>query len=145
MTKVLFDIMIKATPEPWKRPVPTERKGKMYDPSKLQKYKYAWKFKEAMRGRPKVQGPVEVELYFGYGRLPRVRIVVKESDYPGARVKTPDIDNLQKLIFDALQMAVVEDDKQIYKVSAVKVDSWAADRALGKGSNRKRKGGGAMG
>ena len=64
---------------------------------------------------------------------------------PFSEAGTPDIDNLQKLIFDALQMAVVEDDKQIYKVSAVKVDSWAADRALGKGANRKRKGGGAMG
>jgi Holliday junction resolvase RusA-like endonuclease len=81
--------------------------------------------KRAMGSRSPLEGPVAVDLYI---RLPvpasaskkRSEACVRNEELP---TKKPDVDNILKVYFDAMNGVVYVDDTQIVRVSAKKVYS----------------------
>lgn len=107
------------------RAKPVQRRGyvKMIDPpdNKIQKEKVAWCALEAMRGRQPFEGPVFPMLTF-YLKPPKQA----RHLFPASK---PDLDNLEKLIKDAMNGVVYVDDAQVCEVHKVKL--WAYGRDPG--------------
>ena len=83
-----------------------------------QRIKYLWRSKHI---GDLLTGPLQVDLIFTMpipksGRSQNRKVVAGEY-----QTTKPDIDNLQKSVFDAANKIVWEDDNQVCKVSAVKV------------------------
>lgn len=75
-------------------------------------------FREAMAGAPPIQGPVQMNytaIYTppkGYTQAKAAAALAGELPY----IKTPDLDNLLKMIQDAMNGIVFMDDKQICRI-----------------------------
>lgn len=74
------------------------------------------KIREAFVGE-KLQGPIACTLAFNFERPKSHTKKQRECDYHTSR---GDIDNLQKLVFDALNGLAYDDDKQIANVFCIK-------------------------
>lgn len=71
-----------------------------------------------------LEGPIALELAFIHSRPKRLQ-AKRHSDGRILKTTRPDIDNLIKLVLDALQLTdIIEDDKQIVRICAT--DYYAA-------------------
>lgn len=90
-----------------------------YDPAKSKSWKESvrWQFIEQMHkeNRSMIEGVIEADLVF---LLPRPKSLPKKTKY---HVKKPDLDNLVKSVFDALQGIAFHSDSQIYKMTVTKL------------------------
>lgn len=112
-------------------PVPLQRpkfsvRGKfahVYDSPKNKEAKLFVRFfaLEAQGSHPPLLGALTAELEFHMPK-PKSKIRKHSTPYPYADSK-PDIDNLIKLVFDAIGGVVFKDDSQIIEVTAKKI--WA--------------------
>lgn len=95
-----------------------------YTPEKTASYENLVKVKaqEAMRGRPAIEGPVcvEIQLYVtppaSWSNKKRAQALAGEI-WPTSK---PDVDNVIKGIFDAMNEIVWKDDKQACHVRVMK-------------------------
>ena len=117
---------VKITIANW-RPVakgrPRTGNGRTYTPPKTRQAEelVAQYGRIAMAGRPPIDGPLQIDIVF-YFPIPKR---TKKSDIPffvGApKIGVPDVDNLCKTCFDALNGIVYRDDNQICRITASKV------------------------
>ncbi len=70
-----------------------------------------------------MEGPLEVTLFYS----PTETILHVTSSPHSAKTLTGDLDNYVKLTLDALNKVAWEDDKQVVRINAVKVDKNDAD------------------
>ncbi|MFT0800348.1 RusA family crossover junction endodeoxyribonuclease [Bacillus swezeyi] len=81
------------------------------------------KAKEQLKGQDLFTGPITVDILFQMP-IPKSWAKWKKRIAPGKRhISTPDIDNLIKGVFDALNSIAWTDDKQVSDVTAVKIYS----------------------
>ena len=73
--------------------------------------------RDSVRGCKRLEGPIACELEFFFERPKSHTKKQRMNDWHTGR---GDIDNLQKLVFDALNKIAYEDDKQIVSVMAIK-------------------------
>lgn len=66
-----------------------------------------------------LQGPLFLEVYF---YMPRPQSLMRKKDPPGPipHIKKPDVDNLVKAVWDALNGLLWRDDSQIWHIDAAK-------------------------
>lgn len=111
-----YSIRIPGEPVPKERPRFARRTGHAYTPEKTKQAEkeiaYMWKLEHP---GVKLKGPLFLEMVFNL-KPPKG----PHGPYP---TKRPDIDNLEKLITDALNGVAYEDDKQIVQVKKIK--RWA--------------------
>lgn len=92
---------------------------KTYDPTESKSWKESvrWQCIEFMRKERKemIDGAIEASLVF---LLPRPKSLPKKTKH---HLKKPDVDNLCKSIFDALQGIAFKSDSQIYKMTVTKL------------------------
>jgi len=92
--------------------------SKIKDPDKSKNWKqHVALIAQKYHQTPLWSGPIAMELTFEFLKSKST----KKSDV--WRDKSPDIDNLQKGIFDALNKVIYEDDRQIVSVKAIKIYS----------------------
>lgn len=89
--------------------------------NKVNKATVGWYGKAAMGGKPLLQGPLAMTIEFRLPK-PKSKIKVHSTPFPLPDSK-PDIDNLGKMILDALSQVVYEDDAQIVTLTLRK--RWA--------------------
>lgn len=77
-----------------------------------------WKELVARFARQAISKPLEGPLHVSAQFIFQVK-----SNPQSWRIKTPDIDNLVKMIFDAMNGIVYQDDKQVASLSAIKTES----------------------
>ena len=98
--------------------------ARVYEPSKSPsaqwKGRAAWTLREAMGGKPPLDGPVTLTVIFTF-TLPRSRWKKKAPVAEQPHTKRPDLDNLVKNLLDASNGVVVVDDSQVCHIDAVKV------------------------
>lgn len=85
----------------------------VYTPEKkIKPYKDAIKLvaSQAMAGKPPLEGPIEVCIHFYFDRPKSHTKKQRECDWHSQK---PDIDNLTKAVFDALNEICFQDDSQI--------------------------------
>ena len=94
-----------------------------YDPSKQDKDNFLAKIM-AMRPETPIEGPIRLEVTFGFQR-PKSHFTKKgiRLTAPFYVEKRPDIDNLVKLVTDAMNGVFFRDDSQIVVLLAVKMYS----------------------
>lgn len=84
--------------------------------------------KQAMKGNAPTLNPVSVTASFSFSR-PKShfgtgsKAMVLRSDAPHKKAGKPDLDKLQRAIFDAMTGIVFKDDCQVWSVEAVKIYS----------------------
>lgn len=107
-------------------PIPLERarhgKGNTYDTSrnKSAKLAAAWEAKSAMASHKPFKGPVKMRLSFMFewpASYPKKR---KQMCHGNMKDTKPDLDNLVKLVKDALNGIVYDDDSQVCEITATK-------------------------
>ena len=112
------------------RPVPLKRHrstrtGRMYDPSCKDKAAWLAEARPYLPAAP-LTGPLAVDAVF---RMPRPKSHCRTGRYahllkdgaPAQHTSTPDIDNLAKLVLDAMNGHFFVDDAQIVRLSCRKV------------------------
>lgn len=106
--------------------VKAAKRGKsiqVYTPEKkIKPYKDAIKLiaSQAMAGKPPIEGPIEVCIHFYFDR-PKSH-TKKQREF-ALHAQKPDIDNLTKAVFDALNEICFQDDSQICQLRVRK--EWA--------------------
>lgn len=93
----MLEIIVPGRPRPKQRPR-VGRNGNVYTPRQTQVYEQQikWRARVAMGNHPPLTGPVGVQMRFYFkGR------------------RTPDADNCEKAILDAMQGIVYENDRQV--------------------------------
>ena len=92
----------------------------VYTPEKkIKPYKDAIKLvaSQAMAGKPPIEGPIGVCIHFYFDR-PKSH--TKRQRECGYHSQKPDIDNLTKAVFDALNEICFQDDSQIWELRVYK-------------------------
>ena len=108
--------------------VKAAKRGKfiqVYTPEKkIKPYKDAIKLVafQAMAGKSPLEGPIEVCIHFYFDRPKSHTKKQRECDWHSQK---PDIDNLTKAVFDALNEICFQDDSQICLLTVFK--EWAHD------------------
>ncbi len=82
-----------------------------------------WKSRIAMQGKPPIDTPVCVALEFHFAPPKSLSDKKRAALIGQAMTKKPDIDNLVKLVFDAMNGIVWMDDKQVSSLTTKKVYS----------------------
>ncbi|MDE2096618.1 MAG: RusA family crossover junction endodeoxyribonuclease [Patescibacteria group bacterium] len=120
----MIEIRVDGDPVGKGRPRFVRATGVAFTPEKTVSYenRVAWAAQQAMKGRPLLQGPLEltVQLYFS---IPASKPKKWKADANSGVIrpgKKPDIDNSIKAIMDALNKVVYVDDGQIVHVCASK-------------------------
>jgi Holliday junction resolvase RusA-like endonuclease len=99
---------------------------------------YVWAARQQFRGAWDAGGAVSVDAEFRFARAPRAGdagegqtlVVVRQLPPDGYRAKQPDVDNLAKLVLEAVDHAgIVVDDRQVVELAARKIHGVAAPRA----------------
>lgn len=67
---------------------------------------------EAMAGRPPVDGGIEVQVVAWYPR-PKSKTWKTKPNHPYPKTSRPDVDNVGKLVLDALEGVVYRNDAQV--------------------------------
>lgn len=77
---------------------------------------------QAMGTRPPLEGPLAVTIEMAFSIPPSTKKKLRRLMEAGIVpvIKRPDIDNLQKAIFDAMNGIVYRDDAAVFSVNAVK-------------------------
>jgi Holliday junction resolvase RusA-like endonuclease len=106
-------------------PIPLARargaRSGFYDPQHIAKRNFAIDVLSKIPRDKLIETPISFDLIFVI-KMPKSWSLKKRAkilDSPHAQ--TPDIDNLVKFIFDALNGVIYNDDSQIFKVEAVKM------------------------
>ena len=107
-------------PVPWSRSVRGDRSAR-----RLKQNKYiadlAMMLKVAADGES-YDGPVSVYLDFDFKNA-KTEIVITSSIMPNLRIKRPDVDNLAKMVLEAIEKSgIVKDDAQVAYLRAEKVE-----------------------
>lgn len=114
---------VSGNPVPWKRIGINRRTGGVYDQQPKEREYYRWQLSSQFKDEPLSIGtPVEIKLLF-HMPIPKSIKGRMRKDMISSYVyhtKKPDIDNLTKLILDAMTGIVYTDDSQIVKLSACK-------------------------
>lgn len=115
-------------PLAWER---ARRRGERYfDSQSKEKQHFGWLAKIGLGIGVPFEEPLEVELVFRMP-IPASFSEKKTRELHGTfHRKCPDLDNLMKFVFDALNRVVWYDDKQIVNVTATKVYSRAPGTSL---------------
>lgn len=96
--------------------------GHTYTPTSTRTYerKILRKFREA--GGEKMSGPLHVDFEAVYGVQKSVSKRERERKLRGDEITLmkPDIDNVEKILLDALNKAAYEDDAEVVSVRAIK-------------------------
>jgi len=97
-------------------------KGNTYDTARNKgaKQAIAWEAKAAMAGQEPFKGPVRMRLLFLFDWPSSYTKTRRKACYGNMKDTKPDIDNLQKLVADALNGIVYEDDSQVTEIHATK-------------------------
>ena len=101
---------------------PRMSKGRAYTPERTQDAEEALRMAFREAGAKRMQGSLEVSLYFLFPIPQRVRGAKREKmeEAEPYRVGKPDIDNLCKLVLDAANGILWGDDGQVVKLEAHK-------------------------
>jgi Holliday junction resolvase RusA-like endonuclease len=115
---ISFTVLGNPKPQKRHRSVRVGKFIRMYDPSSKEKDDFLWM---AHRNAPKTSliGPIQMNLNF-YFQRPKNHFNSKQilkNTAPIFHISKPDIDNLEKLIFDSLKGIYYKDDSQICKVN----------------------------
>jgi Holliday junction resolvase RusA-like endonuclease len=96
------------------------RRGIAYTPAKTRKAKEEIRalVKAAYKGEPLTD---EISVTIAFVFPPRLKLKDIPHPFPLPHTKKPDIDNLTKLVLDALNGVLWVDDAQIWELKAVKV------------------------
>lgn len=94
-----------------------------YNPQETEEGKWLWSATQSMGGPDFgiLSDPVELSMSF-YMPIPS-SISAKKKQELKHHIKKPDIDNLQKFCLDCLNGVLFRDDRQVYKIEAVKLYS----------------------
>jgi Holliday junction resolvase RusA-like endonuclease len=98
--------------------------GRAYTPADTASYENLVKVlaMQAMAGQPPLEGPVRVDLYASYpiaASWPKKKKADAAAGTWRCTVK-PDIDNVLKAVWDAINGVVFKDDAQVVQVTAIK-------------------------
>ena len=90
----------------------------VYTPNNTKNYEK--KIRNKIKGT-RLNGAISIELECHFC-LPKSTSKKKRAELLGKPcLKIPDIDNIEKIYLDAFNKVLYDDDKQVYKISAVKV------------------------
>ena len=121
MKRISFFVHCEPVPQPRAKVSTRGGFARAYVDSKHPSHALKKAIREAFTGH-KLEGPIGCELLF---RFARPKSHTKKQRESGWHAGKADIDNLQKLVFDALNGLTYDDDKQIADVTACK--RWASD------------------
>lgn len=119
MKRVSFFVHCEPVPQPRAKVSTRGGFARAYVDSKHPSHAFKQAIREAFTGE-KMQGPIACELEF---RFARPKSHTRKQRECGWHTGRADIDNLQKLVYDALNGIAYDDDKQIAFVTACK--RWA--------------------
>ena len=110
----LIAITVDMRPVGKQRPIVTRFHGTFTPKQTVQaEHKIAWKARAAMKGKPPSDKPVHLFIGANFA-LPKSASKKDRENLPGTlRDKKPDLDNIEKLVSDALNGVVWVDDKQV--------------------------------
>lgn len=120
MKRISFFVHCEPVPQPRAKVSTRGGFARAYVDKKHPSHALKQAIREAYRGREKLEGPIECNLEFLFAR-PKSH--TRKQRECGWHTGKADIDNLQKLVFDALNGIAYDDDKQIAVVTAYK--RWA--------------------
>ncbi len=118
----MISLVYDTRPVPWSR-TKVGKTGKQYTPTRQREYikDLAMMLKVAANGET-FDGPVAVALEFDYERN-QTLIDISESHRKKMRIKRPDVDNLAKMVLEAIEESgIVKDDSQVAVLKAEKVE-----------------------
>ena len=107
-------------------PIPLDRarhgKGKVYDTprNKSAKRTIGKSGMAAMVGRKPIQGPVRIRVAFLFEWPKSYTQKRRKACYGNMKDTKPDIDNLAKMVMDALNGIAYDDDSQVCEITATK-------------------------
>ena len=103
------------------------RRGKFvttYSDQETEEGKVLWEIRQ-QAPESRFKGPISINLWFGMpipkSTPKKASQLMKNGNVP--HIKKPDIDNLIKFYLDVMNGEVFEDDKQVYKLRAIKTYS----------------------
>ena len=112
-------------PIPWKRPAHKVCDGKVwvFDSQKKDKEQIRWQMRSYVPTGQLLTCPCELEFIFAFNPPTTVSRAVRRQMLSGEIkcTRKPDIDNLQKLILDAMNGFIFVDDEQVHKITAEKI------------------------
>ena len=105
------------------RPRLNVRSGKVYTPTKTKNYEYLTRFYFTQKYREYIpaEGRVKISI-IAYFDIPKSTSKKKEAEMLENRIsptKKPDIDNITKVVLDALNKFAYKDDTQITEITVV--------------------------
>lgn len=117
----MYEVEILGEPVGKARPRMNTRTGKAYTPNKTKYYEYQIRQELAFKYRqidPIIDDPIRVTIiaYFG---IPKSTSKKKEAEMLKDNIrptKKPDIDNITKIILDALNEFIYKDDTQVVEL-----------------------------
>mgnify|MGYP002710142559 CR=1 FL=1 len=106
------------------RPRLNARSGNVYTPTKTKNYEYLTRFYFTQKYREYIpaEGRVKISI-IAYFDIPKSTSKKKEAEMLENRIsptKKPDIDNITKVVLDALNKFAYKDDTQITEITVVK-------------------------
>jgi len=112
-------VEIPGKPVSWKRP---GRRGSRYYDSQLnEKNLIRWHYKMAAEGILSLSEPLSVDIQYHISPPISLSLIKRLKLIGSFHSKKPDVDNLTKIIFDALNGLAWKDDAQIAFLSASKI------------------------
>lgn len=119
-----YNITLPLPPVGWKRPYFNKKTGAIFNSNKESINTLVPFIIDHLKGHhpdPTIwEAPIEIRLGFVFKR-PLLHLKSRDKkSLPFFASRTPDIDNLCKLILDLFSKRIIEDDKQVVKLSAVK-------------------------
>lgn len=114
-------LMIDGLPTPW-TPSRITRTRHAFNPKYREKEYAQWQIK-AQWNQSAISAPVAVEITFHLPIPSGTSKIRKTQMLNGVlkHIKRPDVDNLSKFAIDCIKGIVIEDDNQVYRLSAEKV------------------------
>ena len=123
MKRISFFVHCEPVPQPRAKVSTRGGFARAYVDKKHRSHALKQAIREAFVGE-KLEGPIGCDLLF---RFTRPKSHTRKQKESGWHTGKADIDNLQKLVFDALNGVAYDDDKQIAFVIAYK--RWVGDEA----------------
>lgn len=117
MTQISFFVHCEPVPQPRAKVSTRGGFARAYVPKGHASHSLKDAIRDSVRGCERLEGPIACKLEFFFERPKSHTKKQRQCDWHTGR---GDIDNLQKLVFDALNKIAYEDDKQIVSVMAVK-------------------------
>lgn len=120
-----YSLIFPLPPKAWKRPCFNKRMGAIFDSNQKSINAFlpfiAPHIKDSHPDPTLYTAPIELRALFIFKRAKDQLKKKDKSSLPYFVTKTPDIDNLCKLILDLFSKRIVKDDRQVVKLSAMKI------------------------